>query len=135
MSDFVIKGDELECLSGKEALYNFLTDFGNFVKILPEDKTSNFSFDETSCSFNINGITPMKIVLANKSPFDEINYQTEGLGKFSFRLNVKFNQSNGKTKSIIELGGNLNPFILKMAEKPLKDLVVSMNDKLSKLEV
>jgi hypothetical protein len=77
----------------------------------------------------------MKIVLTDKKPYLEINYETRGLGKYSFKLIVKFNTQNNQTNSVIELGGDLNPFIFKMAEKPLMELVVSMNKKLSELKL
>jgi hypothetical protein len=125
MAFFSIPSSELKASSTNKKLFEFLTDFKNFKSILPEDKAENFSCDENSCSFDIKGITPMKVVLAGKHPYSKILFNSEGLGKFNFNLGVNLCK--------IDLSGDLNPFIKTMAEKPLTALVNSMNEKLAAL--
>ena len=136
MAYFTIPGKALACVSTCRQLYDFLTNFKNFGSILPEDKTENFTFNETSCSFNIRGITPMTVILKNKVPFSLIEFSSEGLGKFNFDLKVVFEGlADECATSQISLSGDLNPFIKAMAEKPLTALVDSMNKKLSELKI
>lgn len=136
MAFFSIPSSELKAISTNKKLFEFLTDFKNFKSILPEDKAENFKCDEHSCSFDIKGITPMKVVLAGKHPYSKILFNSEGLGKFNFNLEVNFTGSENEVGTCkIELSGDLNPFIKTMAEKPLTALVNSMNQKLAALEI
>ncbi len=136
MALFSIPSNELQTVTESKKLFEFLTDFKNFGSILPEDKVEGFTFDNNSCSFSIKGITPMKIVLSNKIPYKEIYFTSDGLGKFNFNLRVNFEENlNNTATSKVVLGGELNPFILKMAESALKSLVDSMNTKLSQLQL
>jgi hypothetical protein len=136
MAFFSIPSSELTAASSNKLLFEFLTDFKNFKSILPEDKADNFSCDEHSCSFNIKGITPMKVVLTGKHPYNKIIFNSEGLGKFNFNLVVNFIGGENEIGSCsIELSGDLNPFIKTMAEKPLTGLVNSMNQKLANLKL
>jgi hypothetical protein len=117
-------------------LYNFLCDFKNFQAILPEDKVENFEFSGDQCSFNIRGITPMKVRLVEKIPHESILFSTEGLAKFNFSLLVDFlGDSNQLGHCSVKLSGDLNPFIKAMAEKPLITLVNTMSLKLSELKL
>lgn len=136
MAFFSIPSAELKANSSNKLLFNFLTDFKNFASILPEDKAENFSCDENSCSFDIKGITHMKVVLAAKQPCSKILFNSEGLGKFNFNLEVNFKGSEEEVGECrIDLSGDLNPFIKTMAEKPLTALVNSMNEKLANLKL
>jgi hypothetical protein len=133
---FTLSGEHLPTASPIRDLYVFLSDFSNFKSILPEDKVENFSHDQDSCSFNIKGITPMSIRLAEKRPYEMLFFSSEGLSKFNFKLKVSFSgaaEQNGVCA--VEMQGDLNPFILKMAEKSLLALVNSMTQKLSQLQI
>jgi hypothetical protein len=136
MAHFSIPSPQQKAASTNKALYEFLVDFANFKDILPEDRTENFSHDKDSCSFNIKGIAPLKIVFLEKEPFSRIKYTTQGLKRFDFFLEVTFNGKPDETGECkVEMTGDMNPFILKMAEGPLKALVNTMNQKLSQLKV
>lgn len=136
MSVFSILSEEHSTRSTIQSLYLFLSDFKNFAAILPEDKVENFQFTADECSFNIKGITPMKIKLIEKKENEFLLFSSEGLARFNFSLKAVFKgvaQSPGNCK--IEMGGDLNPFILKMAEKQLNALVNTMSLRLSQLEL
>ncbi|MCE3229432.1 MAG: hypothetical protein K0S32_3983 [Bacteroidetes bacterium] len=136
MAAFTITSDINPTKSPIKNLYEFLGDFKNFDSILPHDKIEDFKFNENECSFNIKGITPMTIKMAEKSPHESILFTSEGLAKFNFNLKVHFigdASSAGECK--VELMGDLNPFIKTMAEKPLTTLVNTMSEKLSELQV
>ena len=135
MASFSIGSETHNTCSDIKWLFEFLSDFKNFHRILPEDKVENFQYTEDECSFNIKGITPMRIKMAEKKPFEYILFTSEGLGKFNFNLKVLFSgepDTGGTCR--IDLNGDLNPFILSMAQKPLTALVNTMADRLSKLK-
>jgi len=135
MTEFCIPSEELPVNTETQKLFNFLTDFKNFSAILPTEKTVGFNCSENSCTFNIKGITPITILLKSKIPTSEIFFVSENLGRFNFNLRVVFNTVNGKEYCRVIMGGNLNPFLFKMAKEPLTDLVISMNRKLSELNI
>jgi hypothetical protein len=136
VSAFTITSETHTAVSTTEQLFNFLSDFKNFGAILPEDKVEDFQYSGDFCSFNIRGITPMKIRIVEKKPFDSILFSSEGLAKLNFSLEVVFNvNADGKGACTVHLSGDLNPFIKAMAEKPLTALVNTMSLKLSQLKV
>lgn len=136
MALFIITSETHPAASPNKNLYNYLTDFKNFRDLLPEDKVENFACDEEKCSFNIKGITPLTVRIAEKVPFSKIVFESEGLAKFNFRLQANFTGDAESAGSCnIELKGDINPFIKVMAEKPLTQLVNSMAEKLGKLKV
>ena len=114
----------------------FLNDFKNFDQILPHDKVENFQFTEQDCSFSIKGITPIRINRHEASPYNSIVFKSNGLAKFNFTLIASFiGSAELPGQCQIELKGDLNPFILSMAEKSLKTLVNTMSQKLSQLKL
>jgi hypothetical protein len=135
LAAFTITSEERPMRSSTQQLYTFLEDFKNFGSILPPDKVQDFKYSENECSFVIKGITPMTVKMQEKVPGKYILYSSEGMGKFSFSLKVVFNESAGEKGScLVELNGDLNPFIKAMAEKPLAALVNTMAQRLSELE-
>jgi hypothetical protein len=136
VAKFTIVSDTNKTLSPLKNLYDFLSDFKNFGSLLPEDKVDNFKYSETECSFNIKGITPMTIKVAEKVPYEFILFSSDGLAKFNFSLKVQLiGDANSPGECKIDLLGDLNPFIKAMAEKPLAGLVNTMSLKLSQLTV
>lgn len=136
MAHFALPSSTQKANSTNKALYEYLVDFANFKDILPEDRTENFSHDQESCSFNIKGIAPLKIVFLEKEPFSRIKYTTQGLKRFDFFLEVTFRGEQDEVGECkVEMTGDMNPFILKMAEAPLQNLVNTMNQKLSELKL
>jgi len=132
LAHFSIKSTTHAAQSAAPELFHFIGDFNNFKHLLPEDKIENFTCTADSCSFNIRGITPLNIRIKEKVPFNRVSFQTEGLAKFSFTLHAHLNEgAHGKASCMVELEGDLNPFIKAMAEKPLTQLVNTMAEKLA----
>lgn len=78
----------------------------------------------------------MRIRLVEKKENEFLFFSSEGLARFNFSLKVIFTgMSSDKGLCKIELGGDLNPFIKTMAEKPLGTLVNTMSLRLSQLEL
>ena len=136
MSAFSIHSEINSTQSNLISLFLFISDFKNFNSILPEDRIEDFKCSEDQCSFNIKGITSMKIKIIEKHAHDYILFASEGLANFNFNLKVFFiGEANQNGECKIELYGDLNPFIKSMAEKPLIQLVNTMSLKLSQLKL
>ena len=136
MSAFSIHSENNSTQSNLISLFLFISDFKNFNSILPEDRIEDFKYSELECSFNIKGITSMKIKIIEKHTPDYILFASEGLANFNFNLKVFFiGEANQNGECKIELYGDLNPFIKSMAEKSLIQLVNTMSLKLSQLKL
>lgn len=102
---------------------------------MPEDKVENFEFDQNGCSFNIRGVTPLKVKLKEKVPHSKVVFESEGLAKFNFILEANLiGTADASGNCQVQLHGDINPFIKVMAEKPLTQLVNTMALKLSQLQ-
>jgi hypothetical protein len=132
MSHFCISSQLNTNKSANTNLFDFMGNFNHFKHLLPEEKIENFECTDTQCSFQIKGLTKLTIKIKDKTPIQKITYQTEGLAKFVFTLHIHF---IGDNQSKVELEGDMNPFIKVMAEKPLTELVNTMSNKLSQLEL
>lgn len=136
MAAFSILSNSNNTQSNIKSLFDFLSDFKNFVSVLPEDKIENFQYSQNECSFNIKGITPITIKITEKKPYEYIVYSSEGIAQFNFQLKAQFvGNADEKGQCQIQISGDLNPFIKTMAEKPLTNLVNAMSVKLSQLVV
>lgn len=136
MAEFTITSETHSTQSGLKDIFEFLTDFRNFKNIMPEDKVENFESDNNGCSFNIRGVTPLKVKLKSKSPYSKIVFESEGLAKFNFLLETTLiGEATSRGECNVKLHGDINPFIKVMAEKPLTQLVNTMALKLSQLNI
>jgi hypothetical protein len=76
----------------------------------------------------------MTVKLAGKTPCSAILFTSEGLGKFNFKLRAEFSgEPDRPGECRVQLDGDLNPFIVQMAQKPLTTLVDTMAVRLSEL--
>lgn len=132
MAHFTISSQVNSNKSSNKDLFEFMGNFNHFKHLLPEEKIEDFECTDSQCSFQIKGLTKLTIKIKDKNPVQKITYQTEGLTKFVFTLHIHF---IGETQSKVELEGDMNPFIKVMAEKPLTELVNTMSNKLSQLEL
>lgn len=134
MAAFSIVSETHSTRSTIKHLFGFLSDFKNFHEILPHDRVENFTYTENECSFAIKGMTTLKVTMAEKKPYDFILFSSSGVGQFKFFLKAVFTGSaDAPGQCHIDLSGDMNPFITKMAEKPLTALVNTMSERLSKL--
>jgi hypothetical protein len=133
---FTIVSETYQTEAPLKQLFEFLSDFKNFERILPEDKVSGFESKENSCAFNIKGITRLSISFVEKIPFEFLVFKSEGLASFNFLLKAHFiGDSSSAGECRIELSGEMNPFIRSMAQKPLTELVNVMSLRMSRLQL
>jgi hypothetical protein len=136
LAEFTIISEVHHTTSTIKELFEFINDFKNFKSILPADKVENFECTEDSCSFNVKGITEIKIRRVESTPHSVVKYQSEGLAKFDFTLEAKLEgDPSQKGKCHVELVASTAPFIKILAEKPLGKLINTMAQKLAELEI
>lgn len=107
-----------------QEVFEFLSDFNNFQKLMPEQVTDWVS-EKTTCSFNIKGMASLGMAHDSLTPFSEVKIKRNGKAPFDFFLTCKIDGSQDGTKSDLTLyfDADLNPFLKMMAEKPLTNFL------------
>jgi len=119
--------------ANQKTVYEFLADFNNFEKLMP-DQVTNWKSDKESCSFTIQGMADLTLKYTLKEAFHTIKVEPEGKSPISFDLvlNLKINDlDEQKTTGTIEINANLNPMMAMLAKRPLENLVEVMSEKLN----
>lgn len=116
-----------------EKVFDFLSNFDNFEKFLPEQVT-NWHSEGVSCSFEVKGLTTLGLRITDKISCSKISMKGEGLIPFDFTLDaniVEINQTKCEVQMVIN--AKMNPFIAMVAEKPLNNFIDELVVKLKEV--
>lgn len=103
-----------------QEVFDFLVDFNNFEKLMPEGKISGWKSDTESCSFQINGLAKIGMRITNKTPHSEVNIVSDGKNPFEFTLNIYMTAVDASScEAYLVFDGKMNPFLSTMVTKPL----------------
>jgi len=106
-----------------QQVFEFLTDFNNFQKLMPE-QVIDWVSDKTTCSFSIKGMASLGMAHDTLTPNSEIKIRKNGKAPFDFFLTCKIdNAENNKSDLKLFFDADLNPFLKMMAEKPLTNFL------------
>jgi len=114
-----------------EDLYNFLTDFENFEKIMP-DNTETFELRENGFVFGLKGMPKIKLQLNEKIPYSTIVLGSAS-DKFPFTLTANIADNENKSVVNFKFVGKFNPMITMMVKKPLQKFIDTLSANLEKL--
>src|SRR4051812_22267530 len=128
-----IESDKVLVDHSQEAVYNFLSNFNNFEKLMPEQVT-NWSSTEEECKFTIAGMATLGMKIAEKVPFELIRIAKNGSAPFDFTLDCNINKhTSGKTEFSLNFNADLNPMTKMMAVNPLRNFLNLLVNKLKDL--
>lgn len=119
MSLTKIESEIVEVDNSSENIFNYLSDFRNFEKLMPSQVT-NWTATNDECSFTLNGMATIGMKIVEKIPFQKIVINSNGKVPFDFQLFVYITEK-GAAKSVgqIVFESNLNPMMKMMVVKPL----------------
>ncbi len=118
--------------SRDEKIYNFLTDFNNFEKLVPEDKVRNWEADGDTCRFTVDGIGQTGVRILEKEPFKLIKLAgIDNKFNFYFWIQLKMVAEND-TKIRLTAHVDIPPVMEPVAKKPLQKFLNTLVDQLSK---
>lgn len=127
-----IKSELTSINKSAEHIYNFLADFNNFEKLMPE-QIKNWSSTTDTCSFEISGIGKVMLKITEKIAFSKIVMVPDTGAKipFTFELisNIKSTGDNSSDTMIL-INADMPVMISMMASKPLQNLVNILASKL-----
>jgi carbon monoxide dehydrogenase subunit G len=114
-------------------VFGFLTDFNNFLKLMPPQVT-DWKSDGESCSFNIQNMATLGMRYKDKTPDSHIFIKSDGKVPFDFDLQC-FIENNGdqSCRAILEFNADLNPMLKMIASKPLENFINILAQKLKEI--
>lgn len=88
---------------------------------LPQDKFKDFTYDQDSCSVNVNPIGKIKFVIIERNPNSIIRFEAQQL---PFKLNLLIHLDSVATDNTnmkLTVNADLSPFLKPMVSKPLQE--------------
>jgi hypothetical protein len=128
-----IKSDLVTINNSADHIYNFLANFDNFGKLMPE-QVINWKSNPDSCSFTIKGMADISLTTAEKTPYSKIVWTTAGKVPFNFSLSSMLDEKNkSKVNAQIILQADLSPMLKMMALRPLTNFVNILVNRLKEI--
>lgn len=117
-----------------EEIFNFLLNFNNFQKLMPEGKVSGWNSSDKDFSFVFSGMARIGMAHSSNVPHKEIHIVSSGSNPFDFTLKVNIDgKEDGSSQVHMEFVAEINPFIKAMVEKPLENFFNALTQNLQKL--
>lgn len=118
-----IKSETVSINRSAEEVYNFLCDFNNFGKLMPE-QVINWKATSDQCSFTIQGMANISLYMKEKKPYSMISFGSGDESPFSFSLNNYLDSIGANSSNVmIVLVADLSPMLKMMAARPLQNFV------------
>ena len=121
----------------QEAVYQNISDLRNLEKVrdrVPEDKVSDFSFDEDTVSLNVAPVGELKLRIIERDEPKCVKFETaQSPVPFNVWIQVlPVTETTSKMKVTVK--AELNPFIKGVVSGPLQDGVEKIADALSQIK-
>ena len=115
-------------------VYDNISDLRNLEKVkdrIPEDKVSDFTFDEDTVGLNVQPVGELKLRICEREEPKCVKFETvQSPVPFNVWIQVlPVDEQNSKMKVTVK--AELNPFIKSMVEKPLQEAVEKIADALA----
>ena len=128
-----IESEKVIVNNTSEKIYNFLYDFNNFSKLMPE-QVINWKSTTDECSFTIKGMIDICLQMGEKTPYSKIVYKSGKSFSLDFNMICAINKiDDSKCETQILFEADLNPMIRMMVENPLQNFVNILVKKLGEL--
>lgn len=115
--------DETTIAQSHSFVYDFLSDFNNFEKLMPS-QISQWQSDSESCSFNIQNMATLAMRYQLREPHHHLKIVSEGKSPFPFDLQCFIQEyGSGWCKVKLQFNAQMNPMIKMMAARPLENFV------------
>ncbi|HDR90394.1 MAG TPA: SRPBCC family protein [Bacteroidetes bacterium] len=120
--------------SGKK-IFEFLCDFRNYEKLIPEGKINNWEAEEDSCRFSVDGLGEAGIRVVEKKPFQLIKLTGDGPYSIDFFMWVQIKEAGENDSRVkLTLQAEMNAMMSSMAKGPVKQFLDIMLDYLEKMD-
>ncbi|MEN6589568.1 MAG: SRPBCC family protein [Proteiniphilum sp.] len=134
MTEFV---SEVKTILYSDAdVYSVLSDLRKLESVkdqIPENRLSNFSFDENRVSFRLDPIGEVTFLVEEREPNKMVKFKSEKLPFDVFLWIQLVAKAEKDTRLRLTVRADLNPFISGMAQKPMREMVDKISDVLTQL--
>jgi len=130
-----IDGKKAVISANQNKVFQFLSDFNNYEKLMPE-QIVNWQSDKETCSFTIKGMADLKLKFARKEASRLLELVPEGKTpvKFSLLINLEPDELNEqKTVVNVHVDADLNPMLAMIAKRPFENLANTISEELHKV--
>lgn len=130
-----IEGKKVKLNADKKKIFEFLSDFNNYEKLMP-DQIINWKSTNDSCSFTIKNMADLTLIFEEKIAFSSIKILPQGKVPFKFSLNVVLEEESlneQKTVAGVNVDADINPMLAMMAKRPFENLVNVIADNLNSI--
>ena len=129
-----IESEKVDINNSAENIFNYLSDFNNFEKLMPAQVT-NWTSTSDECSFTINGMATIGMKIIDKNPFSKITISSHGKVPFEFQLFVLITEKDA-TNCVGQLTfeSDMNMMIKMMVEKPLGNFFNMLAQKMKEIK-
>lgn len=130
-----IEGKRVSISANRNKVYDFLSDFNNYEKLMPE-QIENWKSTSEGCSFTIKGMADLSLKFENLEKPSKLCIVPDGKAPFKFSLNVVLEEdvlNEQKTTAGVDVDADMNPMLAMMAKRPLENLVNIMAENLNKV--
>jgi hypothetical protein len=134
MSHTKLESDKVEINNSAKNIFNYLSDFRNFEKLMPSQVT-NWQASQDECSFTINGMATIGMKIIEKTPDSKITITSNGKVPFEFKLFVFIDEKgpdNCTGQLVFE--SDMNPMLKMMVEKPLGNFFNMLAQKMKEIK-
>lgn len=111
-------------------VFEYLSDFNNFVNLLPPDKISDWRSDTNQCSFKIQNAAIIPLVKKEVHPHSKIDIVSGEKAPFPFTMSVQILNHEQGCECQLHFDGEINAFLKMMVMKPLTNLFNYMAERL-----
>jgi carbon monoxide dehydrogenase subunit G len=120
----------------QQAVYDYISDLRNLKKVqdrVPDDKVSDFRYDEDTVSLNVPPVGELKLRICDREEPKCVKFETlQSPVPFNVWIQVlPVDENSSKMKVTVK--AELNPFIKGMVEKPLQEGVEKIADALAQV--
>jgi len=113
-------------------IYDFLSDFNNFEKLMPEQVT-NWQSTSDECSFTIQGMATLGMKIVEKVPNSLVKVIKNGSAPFDFSLSCRIEDLQQQCSVKMSFDADLNPMMKMMAARPLTNFLNMLASKLKEI--
>lgn len=114
-----IDSEKVEISNSAQNVFNYLSDFNNFEKLMPPQVTG-WSSTADECSFTIKGMATIGMKIVEKTPYTKINISSHGKVPFKFQLLVLLTEKDANNCiGQLAFESEMNAMVKMMVEKPL----------------
>jgi carbon monoxide dehydrogenase subunit G len=127
-----LKSDTQIIQASASRVFEFLSDFNNLEKLMPE-KVTNWNSTMTNCSFTIQGMATLNMKQGENKTDSLIQMIAHGKNPFQYDLNTHIEAvDENQCRVHIVFNADMNPMLAMMAKKPLGNFINILVNELTK---